>query len=88
MIDLGHKPLVIDVRRIDGADFGTGWMVTMHAGPRKKPRFDTGILSFNVGDQFNPVDGATLGRFLRPDDGDIVFRLTGDHAGLTSRTSI
>jgi hypothetical protein len=88
VIDLSDKPLIIDIRRIDGADLGTGGVITMHAGPWKEPRFDMGILSLNVRDQFNPMDGATLGRFVRSDDGDIVFRLTSDHTGLTSGTSI
>ena len=63
-------------------------IVTVHAGSREEPGFDTGILPFNVRDQFDPVDGSTLFRFLGADDGNIVFRLTGDDTGLAGRASV
>jgi len=59
----------------------------VHAGSREEPGFDTGILPFNVGDQFDPVDGSTL-QILGADDGNIVFRLTGDDTGLAGRASV
>jgi hypothetical protein len=60
MIDLDNQPLLVDISGIDRADFGAGRIVTMHAGPWKQPGFDVGIFSFNIGDQLDPVDGATL----------------------------
>jgi hypothetical protein len=41
------------------------------------------IFPFDIGDQFDPVDGATLRRFFWSDDRNIIFRLASDHAGLT-----
>jgi hypothetical protein len=82
VIDLGNQPLLVDIGGIDRTDLGTRGIVTVHAGSREEPGFDTGILPFNVRDQFDPVDGSTLCRFVGADDGNIVFRLTGDDTGL------
>jgi hypothetical protein len=38
--------------------------------------------------EFNPMDGAALCRLLWPDQRNIIFRMAGDHASLTSRASI
>jgi hypothetical protein len=83
VIDLGHESFFVDVRRIDRADLRAGRIVAMHARSWKKPAFDMRILPFDIRDQFNPVDGTTLGGLLRPDDRRIVFCLAGNHARLT-----
>jgi hypothetical protein len=46
------------------------------------------IFSLHVRDQFDPVDGTTLGRLLRPNDPDVILCMAGYHAGLTSRAFI
>jgi hypothetical protein len=88
VIDLGNQSLFVDIGGIDRTDLGARGIVTVHTGSREEPGFDSGILPFNVRDQFDPVDGSTLPRFLRADDGDIVFRLTGDDAGLAGGASV
>jgi hypothetical protein len=60
MIDLGDQPLLVDIGGINRADFGAGRMITMHAGSWKKSCLDVRIFPFNIGDQLDPVDGATL----------------------------
>jgi hypothetical protein len=63
-------------------------MLAMHAWPWEEPRFDMWIFAFDIGEEFNPVDGATLGRFFRPNDGDIILCVAGHHTGLAPRASI
>ncbi len=60
MIDLGNESLWVEIRRINRADLGAGRIITMHAGPWKEPSFDIRILSFNIGDQFHPMNGTAL----------------------------
>lgn len=83
VIDLAHKPFLIDVRRIDRTNFSAGGIVAMHAGAWKKPGFDMRVVSFNIGNQFDPVDRATFRCLLWPDDRHVVLRLAGDHTRLT-----
>jgi hypothetical protein len=85
---LSYKSFFIDVGGIDRTNLGTGRIVTMHAGSRKKPGLDMGVLSLDIGYQFNPVNGTALGGLLWFNDGHIVFCLTGDHAGLTGSAFI
>jgi hypothetical protein len=60
MIDLGNQPFLVDVGGINGADLGTGRIITMHAGSRKESSFDMRVLSFNKRNQFDPMNGAAL----------------------------
>jgi len=88
VIDLSYESFFIDVGCIDRADLGAGRIVTMHAWSWKKPGFDVRVLSFDIGYQFDPVNGATLSGLLWPNDRHIVFCLTGDHASLTGSAFI
>jgi hypothetical protein len=87
-INDAHDPFLIRIGCTYRADLDTGRMLTMHAGPWKKPRFNMGIFAFDKRKKFNPVDGAAHGRFLRPDDGDIVLCMASRHTGLAPGASI
>jgi len=88
VIDLGNQPLFVDIGGINRTNLSARGIVTVHAGPREEPGFDTGILPFNIRDQFDPVDGSTLRRFLGADDGNVVFGLTGDDTRLAGGASV
>jgi hypothetical protein len=88
VIDLCNQTLFIDISGIDRTDFRARGMIAVHARPWKQSGFDVRIFSLNIGDQFDPVDGTAFCGFFRPDDWDIIFRLTSHDTGCASRASI
>jgi hypothetical protein len=46
------------------------------------------VFSFDIRDEFDPVNGSTFGRFLRPDNPYVILCMACDHAGLASRAFI
>ena len=88
VIDLSHEALFIDVGSEDGADLGAGRIVAMHAGPWKKPNSNMRVFSLHIRYQLDPVNRAAFCCLPWPDDRHVVFRLAGDHAGLTASTSV
>jgi hypothetical protein len=88
IIDLSYQSFLIDIGRIDWAYFGAGRVIAMHARPWKKPGFNMGILSLNIRYQFDPVNRSAFCCLLWSDDGNIIFRLAGDHTSLTGSAFI
>jgi len=86
--DNSHQPFLILIGGAHWADLYTGWMFTMHTWSWKEPCFDVRVLPFNIWEEFNPMDGAALCRFLGTDDRNIVFCMAGYHTSLTSRAFI
>ena len=82
VINLTHESFFVDVSSIDRADLGARRIITMHARSWKKPGLDMRILPLDIGDQFDPVNGTTLGGLLRFNDCHVVLCLAGDHASL------
>jgi hypothetical protein len=60
MIDLCDESFFVDISGIDRAYLGAGRMITMHTGSGKKSRLNMRIFSFDIRNQFDPVDGATF----------------------------
>ena len=60
IINLCYEAFFVFVSGIDGAYLGTRRMITMHTGPGKESRFNMGIFSLDIRDQFDPVDGAAF----------------------------
>jgi len=73
MINLYHESLFVFVGGVDRAHLGARGVIAMHARSGKQSRLDTRIFSLDIGDQFYPVDGASLRRLFRPNDPQIVF---------------
>ncbi len=88
VIDLSYESFFIDIGCIDRADLGAGRIITMHTWSWKKPGFDVRVLTFDIGYQFHPVNGAALSSLLWSNDRHIVFCLTRDDAGLASSAFI
>jgi len=88
VINLCDEAFFVFVSSIDRAHLGTGRVITMHTGSRKKSRFDTRIFSLDIRNQFDPVDGAAFRRLLWSDDINIIFCMTGNDTSLASRTFI
>jgi hypothetical protein len=88
VIDLTYKSFLIDIGRIDRADLGAWRVITMHAGSWEKPDLEMRVLSLNIRDQFDPVNGSASCCFLWSNDRYIIFRLAGDHTSLASRAFI
>jgi hypothetical protein len=83
VVDLGDQSLWIKVGGKHRTDFRARRIVTMHARPWKKPGFDMRVLSFDIGDQLDPMNGTTLRRLPRTYYWDIILGLAGNHASLT-----
>jgi hypothetical protein len=56
-----------------GQTFVQGGAMMCMQGRGRKPGFNMRVLSFDIGNQFDPVDRAALGSLLWPNDGDIVL---------------
>jgi len=84
MIDLPHQSLFVLIGSQYRANLCARGMITVHAGSGKKSCLDVGILSFDVGNELNPVDGAALGGLPGTDEANVILRMTGHHASLAS----
>jgi len=60
IINLCDEAFFVLVSGIDGAYLGTRRMITVHTGSRKESRFNMGIFSLDIRNQFDPVDGAAF----------------------------
>jgi hypothetical protein len=88
VIDLGDQSFLVDIGGSDRANLGAGRIIAVHTGPGKKPSLDVRIFSFNIGDQFDPVNRAASFRLLGSDKSNVILGLTGNDTGLTSRASV
>ncbi len=76
------------VGRAHGADHFAGRVLALHAGHGLKVGFGIVAVALVVGVDANPVHVAANDALLLADDGDVVFRLAGDHAVVAAHAGV
>jgi hypothetical protein len=88
VINLSHQSFLVLIGGKYGTNLCARGMVTVHAGTGKESGLDMGILSLDVGNELDPVNGSAPGGLLRADDANVILRMTGHHTGLASRAPV